>query len=318
MKHIFSILFCLSILKISVAQKTQSDKETEYNINFFRKATVSLGIDTLIAYEDRNGKIKHQRIFMAVGTGVCFYLTVKTGTIPVIVTAKHVFNDPQKKWQPNKLKVRFSAFDSLGVDKYYGFDLILKDSSGINYFPHPEMDVDLAGIIPLNLREENAKNYTQIPYGLFPDKFDYYEGKEIYTLGYPRGIGSDFMNRAILRKGIISWVPQPFSKPENGTILIDANTFPGNSGGPVFSITKNASVILTDTILQKPLFYGIVSQRRLSYNEIFNEKGEIVKDLEGKGLFGYESMGIGVIVSAVKVRELLDEFQKLINIIENK
>ena len=59
------------------------------------------------------------------------------------------------------------------------------------------------------------------------------EGHEVYVFGYPRSVGlisrlQFDQNRPLIRSGTIASLDE-----ENNTIIIDALTFEGNSGGPV-------------------------------------------------------------------------------------
>lgn len=55
------------------------------------------------------------------------------------------------------------------------------------------------------------------------------EGDDIYVLGFPMRIGSGDHYAPVVRSGVVALKEQP------GKFLIDANIYPGNSGGPVFT-----------------------------------------------------------------------------------
>jgi hypothetical protein len=310
MLHKFKLyLIALLLPHISNAQLDYSDEELKYNIEFFRNATVSLGKDTVISFEDSNGKINTKRIFLTIGTGVIFYFTYEDGIIPCVVTAKHVLKDSLKGWNPDKLNIRFGNQDSFPIDKNFGDVYNLRGFLNQPiWLGHPDSTVDLAAFL-LNPDKENSRNFGRfIPYSYIVNDEEYFEGREVYVLGYPGVVGFDLLNRAVLRRGIISWVPTDIEKSGN-KILIDCNIFPGNSGGPVFISSKNASTILKDTVLQKPRFLGIVSQKRISYNPII-ANGKTITDPIGQPVTSMESVSIGVIVTAKKVKELLSYVQK--------
>jgi hypothetical protein len=63
---------------------------------------------------------------------------------------------------------------------------------------------------------------------------DLFEGANVLVVGYPGIVGNEYLVRSIVRYGAISWInpEHPYEKP----FLIDANIYPGNSGGPVIRI----------------------------------------------------------------------------------
>src|SRR5207237_8206933 len=86
------------------------------------------------------------------------------------------------------------------------------------------------------------------------------EAAQVLVLGYPAAVANDFGRRALLRQGIVAWVSpeNPAGKP----FLIDANIFPGNSGGPVLLLPTGidpAGHVLPGGAVK---FLGLVSQTR--------------------------------------------------------
>ncbi len=64
-------------------------------------------------------------------------------------------------------------------------------------------------------------------------------GNDVFVIGYPKSLNLQFTfdyNRPLLRKGIVAGRDYKTKK-----IIIDCPTYPGNSGGPVFSIFINDS-----------------------------------------------------------------------------
>ena len=72
------------------------------------------------------------------------------------------------------------------------------------------------------------------PHGVFVEDIaktaDIFEGANVMVLG----CGNEYLIRAITRAGIVAWMnpDDPYGKP----FLIDANIYPGNSGGPVLKV----------------------------------------------------------------------------------
>lgn len=305
-KQLIHLVYLLLLSELSNSQQiTPKESETIGAINTFRRSTVSFGVVRHDTFQNIDGMLVSKRIFKPVGTGVCFYFNFENITVPCLITAKHIFYDSTQSWFPDTLFVRFSESDTLAIDSYFGIPLALKRDSQIFWFPHSDPSVDLA-CLPLDPTIEwPIKKWPILPYAIFANKEDYFEGKEIYTLGYPTAVGVDLASHAFLRKGIIAWVDKA-KNITNKKILIDCTIFPGNSGGPVFSVSNNLGQILLDTVLQLPRFYGIVSQRRFSPNNVTSKNGKII-DATGADIFSIESVAVGVIVTADKVKELLEE-----------
>lgn len=304
-----------------VAQIDYRDNELKENIRYFRKATVSLGQDTVMSFEDINGQMVTKRIFRTIGTGVIFYFRHKDAIIPCIVTAKHILRDTLKGWNPDRLNIRFGNQDSLPIDGHFGdvYELRGPLNEPI-WLEHPDPSVDLA-VFLLDPGKENSRDFGgYIPYSIITNDEEYFEGREIYVLGYPGVVGFDLLNKPVLRRGIISWVPSNMEK-SGSKILIDCNIFPGNSGGPVFLPSRNTGTILQDTIFQHPKFLGIVSEMRVSYDPLRSSDGILI-DLHGNPIKTRQSVGIGIIVTAKKVRELLvylqEDFAKWVEEMDKK
>jgi hypothetical protein len=303
---LFFLTFCFDV-KIN-AQLSPQETETKEWISILRQSTVAFGVDTEAVYQDIDGQVQRKRIFYTIGTGVIFYVKAFGIVVPCIVTAKHVLLDKQQNWKPKSVSVRFNQSDTLPIDKFFGDRLDLYDSIGQpTWFEHPDLDIDLACILLDPSYNWPVTNMSIVPYSYFASDDEYYEGKEIFVLGYPGAVGFDLLNRAVVRRGTIAWVPTKVNSDKK--LLIDCNIFPGNSGGPVFSIPHDAGTIMSDTIFHKPKFYGIVSQRRFANNPIFSQRGQI-NDSSGNPISSLESIGIGVIITGKKVIELLTFVQK--------
>jgi hypothetical protein len=89
-------------------------------------------------------------------------------------------------------------------------------------------------------------------------KDDMFEGANVVALGYPGIVGNEYLVRSIVRAGIIAWMSpdDPYGKP----FLIDANIYPGNSGGPIIRIPTGLTKQGGFSIGGKPTLLGIVSK----------------------------------------------------------
>lgn len=200
--------------------------------SFFMDAVVALGVEL------SNGQ-KHW-----VGTG--FLVGRKEKEHPekstvYIITNKHVVKDQRL------LHVRFNNADSVGV-KDLRMPLII-DKEKI-YSEHPIADVDIVAI--QILPQVIIDNHLSLS---FFDEDDHCltlaqmketgvdEGNLVYALGFPMNLVNDSIKAPICRLGCISRVADAFvSDKPVCSFLVDAQTFPGNSGGPIVSRPEHMSI----------------------------------------------------------------------------
>lgn len=199
---------------------------------FFLNAVVALGVDGF-----DNGKCW-------IGTG--FIVKRKDtanpdGSTYYIITNKHVVEKP---------KYVYVRFNSLGDTLVKDYRIDLYDNEGTPMFsPHPHAETD---VIALKIRPQTLINDKSI-WGAF-DLEDHaltleqmqttgvIEGNLVYALGFPLG-KVDTIKAPICRLGCISRVMDAFIKEkEYPTFLVDAQVFPGNSGGPIVSRPEQISI----------------------------------------------------------------------------
>lgn len=306
MKSILSVI--LLINTTLCAQITYPEKDW---IQQLQRYTISIGdlqTDTVV---EKNKKIAKQ-YYNIIGTGLVCYVKYKNHVIPVVVTAKHVLKTPQN-YLLDSIRVRFSWHDDKSVYEYFGISIPLLRDHEINFFPHPDSSIDLA-CFALRTDSPVMDSVSLMTYSYFPDDYQIFEGAQVYVLGYPGSVGKNYWTRALLRRSIISWVPHELGKEK---FLIDCNVFPGNSGGPVFSIKPEFPVLAdTSDYMKVYKFLGIVIERRFNYNKVqLLKNGQLnpVTDTQGFGIFSLESIGVGVVEPAKNVHSLLEAYQKMIN-----
>lgn len=145
---------------------------------------------------------------------------------------------------------------------------------------HKDKNVDIISL-PFPVRMEDPKtkerltDSAEIPDTTFISFADICEGDEVYYLGYPSGLGSDFArNHPVLRKGIIAQ-----KDSETKTFLIDGFSFPGSSGGPVFLADHySKDKIKTASGMKRPAalgFIGIVSHSKYRTDNFRTAQGSI-------------------------------------------
>ncbi len=129
------------------------------------------------------------------------------------------------------------------------------------------------------------------------------EGGLAYTLGFPVSIASDFVNTTvkspICRMGCISRVENVYHDSSTKYFLIDAPTFPGNSGGPVISRPENLSITNTPYNASANLI-GLVSAY-LPYREILSST-----QTHQQRMINEENSGLTVVVSVDCIKEIVE------------
>ncbi len=200
---------------------------------FFKDAVVALGIDNE----------ENKRIW--IGTG--FLVGRKETNNPskstiYVITNKHVVENQKS------LLVRFDHSGATGVGDL-PFSLIDKNGDK-NYSEHPLPSADVVAIqvAPLVI----VKNHLSLSFFDLEDhaltlrqmkETGVDEGGLVYALGFPMNLVGDTVKAPICRLGCISRVADAFSSPQSATeFLVDAQTFPGNSGGPVVSHPEHIAI----------------------------------------------------------------------------
>lgn len=226
---------------------------------FFMDAVVSLGV----SHPNQPDK----KIW--VGTG--FLVSRKETADPnqstiYVITNKHVVENQQS------LFVRFNTIGSKGVK-----DLVMNlvDKKGDLLFTrHPSNSVDVVAIqiipaiIILNQLSLSCFDLNDHAVTLSQMKdTGINEGSLVYALGFPMNLVHDAIKAPICRLGCIARVADAFLNPENASqYLVDAQTFPGNSGGPI--VSRPESIAIQGTPMnRKANLIGILSAY-IPYKEV--------------------------------------------------
>lgn len=165
------------------------------------------------------------------------------------------------------LVVRFPGPDGTVVDVPFDFT----KPGALQWWFHPEDSVDVA-VLPISASQIEAMGvrlfwfdpsmaYTRdemIAAGIC-------EGDGVFILGFPLGLVGNDRKHAIARAGIIARSRDCF-EDRSKTFLVDANIFPGNSGGPVILRPELANLTNTQSHSQAKLI-GIVKSY-LPYNDV--------------------------------------------------
>ena len=196
--------------------------------NNFINSVVAIGVE-----QQCNGYI--EKFWIGTGFLVCMQEpnNVQASTI-YLITNKHVLNGK------NTVYVRFNSVSGTFVRDY---EIQLIDGYGRKiYTEHPDSEID---IIAIQLNPQRLINDASIwdAINIDTEALDVCtmkmqgidEGWLVYALGFPMNLVNEFKT-PICRMGCISRVTDTFLQPDRVKyFLVDAQAFPGNSGGPIVS-----------------------------------------------------------------------------------
>lgn len=187
-----------------------------------------------------------------------------------LITNKHVVKNQRRI---------FIGFNQNGGINSYDFPAELLDQNNHKLYSehiNPKVDIIALSINTSFLNNMNAK------YHFFPleesftlndmQRFGVFEGDLVYSLGYPLNLVNTSQKNPICRLGCISRISDLYI-PGNPEVnfLVDAQSFPGNSGGPVIlrpelaavkgSLSQPKAVLLGILHSYIPYTDGLISQQ---------------------------------------------------------
>ena len=166
-----------------------------------------------------------------IGTGFLYGKHVKNDDYrPFIVTNKHV------------IKGDDDIVVAMNMGSKPKVNLLIErrnDDGSERWIGHPNVDVDLA-ITSVNMKPivdaGGSQDYFRSDKSILSiadaAATEVAEGDAVFVLGFPLGVVGSSMAAPIVRDGVIARCRDLFAGTES-EYLIDANVFPGNSGGPV-------------------------------------------------------------------------------------
>lgn len=203
---------------------------------FFMEAVVALGVDL------PNGD-KHW-----IGTGFLCGRKEEcdsSKSTVYIITNKHVVN------KQTTVYVRFNNSVGIGF-KDLKLDLRLGDLKIYSEHINKNVDIVAIKIVPQVITDNNLSlswfdlNDHAITLAEM-EQTGVNEGSLIYALGFPMNLSSNIVKAPICRLGCISRIEDAFRAGQYAeTFLVDAQTFPGNSGGPIISRPELMSIAGTE------------------------------------------------------------------------
>ena len=123
------------------------------------------------------------------------------------------------------------------------------------------------------------------------------EGDGVFILGFPLGMAGKERNYVIARQGIVARI-QGWLDGNEEEFLIDASIFPGNSGGPVFTVPHNVAIQGTQHNDRCSLI-GMVSSY-VPYEEV-----AVSKQTGRVRMLFEENSGLGVVVPFDLIEETI-------------
>jgi hypothetical protein len=231
-----------------------------------------------------------------------------------LVTAKHVFDDPDQKWHPSQLQIRFSIQEKKSFTDELGVPITLTNAAGGNLWKALDDGSDIAAI---SLTKDFAGIMSDaIGYQDFASLEDVYDGATVFVFGYPGDASSlirpDGLVRAITRSGIIAWT-DPNGALDN-PFLLDANILPGNSGGPAFKVPSGVSRGGGLQAGGKVAFLGVVTADLRGYYAVTADGRIVLVKYADLPLPSTEQVqvigigGLGRVEPAAKVSKLVDQY----------
>jgi S1-C subfamily serine protease len=226
-----------------------------------------------------------------------------------IITNKHVVNGC------SNIYIRFNTMDEQFL-RDYRVNLFDENNSRL-YSEHPNESTDVIAMrfFPQKLIDDksiwgafnlqtNALSLKEM------QNTGVTEGCFVYALGFPMNL-VETIKSPICRLGCISRIQDAFVREgENPTFLVDAQAYPGNSGGPVISRPEIISIEGTSSNERANLI-GILSDY-ITYRNVM-----ISKQTGREMMAQEENSGLTIVHPVERIREVVDiEFARTQEFIE--
>ena len=194
-----------------------------------------------------------------------------------LVTCKHVIEGVRDAGM-NELLVRLNRSAGQGMTR---FSTSLQPNARPGWTLHPAEDVAviLASGEDLNAKQIDWRAIPATRNALTKDEaiaLEFYEGDEVFTVGFPVGWRKGRQDWPIVRQGILAQV-QGWFNGDHDTFLVDGSGFPGNSGGPLF--TKPRIESIPESRIRNSYLLGMVSEVRvspISSSPIISEPADLI------------------------------------------
>ncbi|HEY4259000.1 MAG TPA: serine protease [Schlesneria sp.] len=237
-------------------------------------------------------KLQHDR---STATG---FILRQPGSTPakqsrcVLVTAAHVL----ERSSDNETTLVYRVREAEGVYRKEPMALVIRKDGQPLWTQHPTEDVAALVVTPPDKvdlpeisTEQLANDETLRKHGIHP-------GQSVTCLGYPHRTEANQAGFPILRSGPIASYPL-IPAMANKTFMLSANTFEGDSGGPIY-VAEPALHQSGEQPEEVRLILGLMH-------------GQHFLDEEMTMIYGNSKvrhrLGLGIVVQAAFIRETLDK-----------
>lgn len=213
------------------------------------------------------------------------------GSRSILVTAAHVF----EKMTGDDAKLIYRSREAEGIYKKETMPLVIRRERQPTWIKHPTEDVAVM-VITLPATADIPELSTDL---LADDdrlrQHKIHPGQIVACLGYPHRVEANEAGFPILRTGSIGSFPLVPART-NKTFLLSANTFEGDSGGPIFVADSRRKSDGTDE--ETRLILGLMH-------------GQHFLDEDMAMIYGSTKLrhrlGLGIVVQAAFIRETLQQ-----------
>lgn len=210
----------------------------------------------------------------------------------VLVSAAHVFENIPG----DEAKLFFRTKVAEGVYQKMPVKLVLRKDGKPKWTKHPSQDVAVLVVAPPDKADLPKLSTDLLATDRDLKKYRVHAGDMLACLGYPHRVEANEAGFPVLRNGPVASFPLLPTKTVK-TFLLSANTFAGDSGGPVYLADPKRKMPGKEKPEEVRLIVGLVT-------------GQHFLDEEMKMVYGSTKLrhrlGLAIVVQASFIRETLE------------
>jgi hypothetical protein len=262
--------------------------------------------------------------FLAHGTGFVFF-NYKDPQYPIVVTCAHLLKNPEiyvtvnadssliAKYQNHKIdSLRLAKRTWVLQDGKLRCRVRLTKTPIETFVVHPTLDIGAFLIDLGSAALDDSGRVTQelcklkmLPASRILHRKEVATGDEAFFVGFPFGLGTESSVNPVIRSGSVAW-----EDPTTSEFLLDALSFGGNSGSPVFTkgtLSRKPQVIHWED----PMLIGmILGHLGDSLEGILTQPNPALNIVERKSV-ELQNWGLARCVWVDEILPILDNAQKL-------